>query len=525
MDNFNANILLDVITWGFITSTILIFLFYCIKYGRRINNAKTFLNNFCINNIDSNNPLIISYLTLTSKRKYTSVYANDIINLDSVVKEYQIKLSVISVVPNILTSIGILGTFLGLSIAVASFDSQSSESIRTSIQTLLGGMGTAFWTSVVGMGCSAIFLFIKKHWINCLNWGIDKVCEELDAKYHKSTDEIVIAAFSYTTEDGYVASPNELLISMKESIRDMQTAIARLSTDLCDSIGNALDDSFQQKLVPIITSLSEKLENPAQTLTDSLITEFRNICNEFGNSLTRNVNEQMDDLLERFIDASNSINTLPELIEHVSNKIKDATDSTTKAYNTLIDSTSQQVEKITIISNALCESIEGVQNVLSDLSALHANLDHIPKAIMDARDAIKSASGQLEIAATDISSSIKATDQSNEVTRKAINEYIEKVSLIQSGLKDIFTEISSGLQQYSSTAKTGLQQMLDPFTSSVTAASEQIANSIAPLNDAINDLSDFSESISGLLEEFNKTLKPLDKSIENLARFKELLNK
>ena len=107
--------------------------------------------------------------------------------------------------------------------------------------------------------------------------------------------------------------------------------------------------------------------------------------------------------------------------------------------------------------------------------------------------------------------------------RNAIDDYIASVSLIQSGLKEVFAEISLGLQQYSTTAKEGLQQMLDPFTSSVTDASEQIANSITPLNDAVSDLSEFGDSIHGLLGELNKTLKPLEKSIENLNKFKEIL--
>ena len=524
MHNIDTNLLLNAITYGFIIFTILIFLWYFIKYGLRVRKAKRHLQSFNIDNIDANNQLENSYLNLVGKRMYTSIYANDIINLDSIAKEYRIKLSVISSVPNILTSIGILGTFLGLSIAVTNFDSQSSETIRTSIQILLGGMGTAFWTSVAGMTFSAMFLIIKRHWINSLNWRIDNVCDLLDAKYHKSADQIVIESFSHTTDEGYVVSPNELLISVKNSIHDMQTSMARLSTDLCDSIGNAMDDSFQNKLVPIINELSAKLENPAQALTDSLIAEFRNICDDFSNNLTKGVNEQMDDLLERFIDASNSINTLPETIDHVTNSLKETSDKTTEAYNTLIDTTSQQVEKISTISDALCESIESVKGILSNISTLHSNLDYLPKAIAEAKDAIKSASSKIETAAGDIYTSVRAADSANEVTRKTIDDYITSVSLIQSGLKDVFAEISLGLQQYSSTAKEGLQQMLDPFTSSVTEASEQIANSITPLNDAVSDLSEFGDSIHGLLGELNKTLKPLEKSIENLNKFKEILN-
>lgn len=512
----NTNLILDVITAGFISITAIIFFYYIIKYGLKVRKAGKYLEGLNIDNIDVSSPLMQSYQSLLGKKMCTSEYANDIINIDSLAKEYRIKLSVISAVPNILTSIGILGTFVGLSIAITSFDSQSAESIRSSIQVLLGGMGTAFYTSVVGMFCSAVFLMIKKHWINKLNWRIDKVCELLDAKYHKSADDLIIASFSHTTEDGYTVTPQELILSVKEGIRDMQTSLARLSTDLCDSIGNAMDESFQNKLVPIIKELSEKLENPAQAITDSLMTEFRNICNDFSENLTKGVNDQMDDLLERFIDASNAINTLPETIELVNISLKETTNKTTNAYNSLLESTTQQIENITDISNTLCKSLEEVQNVLSNMSDIHSKLDYLPQVIAEAKDAIKSASSKIETAIDGINKSIQNADNLNEETRSKIEDYLTSVSLIQAGLKDMFAEISIGLNQYSSTAREGLQKMLDPFTTSVTEASEQMANSITPLNDTVNDLSEFAESIHNLLENLNKTLKPLEKSIKEI---------
>lgn len=50
--------------------------------------------------------------------------------------------------PSILTSIGIFGTFLGVALGLAEFD---TGSIQSSVPALLEGLKTAFWTSIAGL--------------------------------------------------------------------------------------------------------------------------------------------------------------------------------------------------------------------------------------------------------------------------------------------------------------------------------------------------------------------------------------
>src|SRR5689334_19770816 len=51
--------------------------------------------------------------------------------------------------PTILTITGIFGTFLGIAIGLANFD---TNKIQESVPALLAGMKTAFWASVAGVG-------------------------------------------------------------------------------------------------------------------------------------------------------------------------------------------------------------------------------------------------------------------------------------------------------------------------------------------------------------------------------------
>ena len=61
-----------------------------------------------------------------------------------------------SLAPALMTSLGILGTFWGILIALYPLDFSPDE-INASIHSLLSGMKTAFFTSLLGLGFFIIF--------------------------------------------------------------------------------------------------------------------------------------------------------------------------------------------------------------------------------------------------------------------------------------------------------------------------------------------------------------------------------
>ena len=63
----------------------------------------------------------------------------------------------VSYTPTLLTSMGILGTFVGIVVGLLGFD---SHNIQESIGPLLEGLKTAFITSLVGMASSILYKII-----------------------------------------------------------------------------------------------------------------------------------------------------------------------------------------------------------------------------------------------------------------------------------------------------------------------------------------------------------------------------
>ncbi len=70
--------------------------------------------------------------------------------------------NLVNQVPGALTGLGILGTFIGLSMGLQSFATGSAAEITGSIAPLMGGIKVAFHTSIYGMVFSLVFNYVSK---------------------------------------------------------------------------------------------------------------------------------------------------------------------------------------------------------------------------------------------------------------------------------------------------------------------------------------------------------------------------
>lgn len=88
-------------------------------------------------------------------RIYSTVEAEDYFNIQAFTGALYTHFY--SGMAGVFTGIGILGTFVGLTIGLLGIDTSSTAALQGGISVLLSGMTTAFWTSVVGIGFGLIF--------------------------------------------------------------------------------------------------------------------------------------------------------------------------------------------------------------------------------------------------------------------------------------------------------------------------------------------------------------------------------
>jgi NADH:ubiquinone oxidoreductase subunit 3 (subunit A) len=191
-----------------------------------------------------------------------------------------LNLRLINNVSNILIGFGILGTFVGLTYGIADSNFETTEAIKNSINNLLSGMGTAFVTSIWGMGLSLLFTVIFKLWQSNITRIIQDLCLELDSenkieqeqyeivqqeKQRKIINELFNEYLVADTDQGKQLPKNVFRQLLEESVK--QTAsLQTFSDDLGTSIELAMEklvaDNNQQisqlieeKLVPVLEDL------------------------------------------------------------------------------------------------------------------------------------------------------------------------------------------------------------------------------------------------------------------------------
>lgn len=501
---------------------------------------------------DELNKTKIGRMFLDSKLDQTSDYIEDTISTQAVAAGYKLNLRLMQAVPSILTSLGILGTFIGLAYSVWHFDSSSSESIRASIETLLSGMGTAFFTSVAGMLCSVLFLWFERSRYNCLSNSVDALCARVNKQYHRPSGALLDAGLEKISNkiDGLQLSiGNDLDKVLGEKVAPIMKDISHQIEGLELNFGDDLDKVFDEKVTPIMTEISHKLENPAKTVADGLLSEFKKLSDNFADRLTEKVNGKMNELLQQFILATNEMKGVPAAIntatenliksgemsieaqkeftketqsqfekytEELTSAVKEQLseiqhqmESTSgalkgipeeiahsvEAQKTVTEEFSQQIAKLGSIEAIYSAAIEKITSANQDLADAKSNINALTNKISDVATSIENASNGIVESTENMLADFERINNLNQVVATQVKGYSDRISGIENGLKGIFDEIEKGLNRYASTSSKNMQGLLDTFTTAVAKASQEISNATSPLH----------EAVSGILNALEKT--------------------
>ncbi|MBR1585902.1 MAG: MotA/TolQ/ExbB proton channel family protein [Clostridia bacterium] len=172
------------------------------------------------------------------------------------------------VVPGLLTSLGILGTFIGLMRGLSGLDLNDAAKTMESIPQLIGGMTYAFTTSIAGVACSLLFNMLNRMAYGSATRAIDDFNDAFtDLVMQKPLDDSV------------------QLICQQE---DRSAMLRRMSGDLSARISDGILSSVQQSLVPVAQSMNQFILGQTQTQIEGV----NNIVNQFIAQMNRSLGNQ-----------------------------------------------------------------------------------------------------------------------------------------------------------------------------------------------------------------------------------------
>ena len=469
--------------------------------------------------------------------KKTNIPAIEFFNMQNIAKPFKVNLKALDAASGILVGLGLMGTFLGLTIGIANFDSSNSENIQKSIQTLLNGMYIAFLTSLVGMGASILNTGFDKHWRNNLQSKIKDFTDSLDALYYVDDMELLQyrqhSLLEFTDEDGNKASISSAIGHILEESKSQTAALSSFNTDLSTMLNNSLGEQIDQKLGPKmnaviehIDKLAETVVSPANDMMEKVASELKYsmtlIVNEFKQKVSDTATQQLDSISQSLASATKAIDVLPENISNAINSMQEAVanveksmlsltedimskqadllalqESTTKESNKLIEELKAGIDRLDTVNGNYADTIADFKKAQShiekSLDYVKDITENMQKAVFNFHNSQTEYAENMKQLQIQSQGSIDSVSQLIRRSGEMSQEYASQFSVIKEGLSGIFENMKEGLEEYSKTMQQTTRNYLQQYSQSLTETADSLKTSIDMMSDAISDLNEVVE--------------------------------
>lgn len=411
--------------------------------------------------------------------------------------------------PNILTSLGILGTFTGIVIGLLEFNFGSTEEINASLPKLLDGLKTAFVTSLAGMLSAIIFKWIDSSYFFARRQAQD------------SPDEITP---NHIHEE--LKASNANLLSLKQALAGQEDGSLVGILKLARADLREAREQDLKRFEKFETSLFEQMENFAELLaksaTETVIEALRQVIVEFNNNLTEQFGEnfkRLDESVKKLVDWQQQyMQQMEQMSEHYAEGVK-AIDSTRLAVVDIGEKTAEIPKSMAEMQTVLQVNQHQIQELQRHLEAfvqlkekatsampeIQTNLDRVTSQLSESTEKMKIA---LLEGATEFGQSVKTT---NQAMTEVANNVQNNADQIRESLVDSAQSIGSATRDMMDSLDKGATTLRDSVTQSIEVAlsgiKAGIEKSVGQMESELNRV--IKDSSTGL-QDTNKMM------IENL---------
>ncbi|MPQ42736.1 hypothetical protein [Clostridium tarantellae] len=249
----------------------------------------------------------------------------------------------IKILPSFFIALGLLGTFLGLTLAI--FDTKmalnsidSMSNFTLALQDPISSMASAFWTSIAGVISSIILNSLNVRLENDKSNFEDLLEDYLDNKIyadHANTFNKIFEEFNVTVKETMLTLTVEMSELFKNGVEELVNKINSNSIDLTKSAEALQGYTVEfEKLVGSLDTTITKFEIPVDKFNVS-IENFEVISGELNNKFTESFGEfisKVENLQDNFSVLSNSIDSNKETMEGMGIAISEEAESLRECY-------------------------------------------------------------------------------------------------------------------------------------------------------------------------------------------------
>lgn len=376
----------------------------------------------------------------------------------------------VELAPNILTSIGIFGTFLGVALGLWSFD---TTDIHGSVPKLMDGLKTAFWSSIAGLlGALTIKLRSTFSQANRRTENQTRAAsiDDLDASLKLLADQ-----FNPENTKSVPSLLKEQHEENQNGVRQIVYVLEHYEERMADANAKALVEAIEAVMQDFNTRINEQYGDNFKRLNES-VGKMLDWQNNYRAQLQQLIDEQ----------------------ERTASSMKEA---------------SNAFEYMVKHANAFNGISESLQDLLSGMEAQRANLEDqlggLAAVVNNAADGLPQLEGRIAALTTGIA------EQVHEQQRWTV----EHITQAQEGIHQQMSEVMerSGAQ---------LQQQQQLTHQQLTRIAEKVERQVAVLDDSMEEelnkaLQSFGMQLTALSEKFVSDYSPLTQKLQDVVKLAE----
>jgi ABC-type transporter Mla subunit MlaD len=387
--------------------------------------------------------------------------------------------------PNLLTGLGILGTFMGLAAGVGAarvgLSSGDPTEITASLQQLLSGASLAFLTSITGIGSSILFVLVERRATWFLNLAVDDWVKAIESCLQRVTTEGVA------------------LLQLGE-LRNTTKQLTRFNTELIFSLEQALEEKIAGRLSPHLERLVEVVEGLRTDRSSDAGKMIERALGEFTEAMQESTGSQFEEMASIVADLNRTLKASSDRMAESQRDIQVALESVINTVRTSMN------DGASAMTETLQQSLATVTRELSAASSQVA--DQLTTSSISAatqlQDAIGSVTDTLAKtgveAASQITGSLDGLQGAAETLRQSTQQN-------QRVLKDMttFVEQLNRLRGTIESAQQSIIEVSQPIgraAHDIGASSDRVADTVVRAGTLVDRI----DGVVGRLEENQKSV-------------------
>ena len=330
----------------------------------------------------------------------------------------------------VMTGLGILGTFIGLSLGLQSFNTGSTAEITNSIEPLMAGIKVAFHTSIYGMVFSLVFNFVYKRILD----DAEQAVKDFLGSFKK-----------YVLPDTAAEGINRLI-----ELEQKQTEII---SDMSGKVTHLLSNGLREVLDPQFDRFNDTIVGFANMATKNQMDQLTLVVNSFISQM----NASLGGMFSKLSETVDSTLAIQSENEKQMTRMFEKNANTSDNINLILTRTKEMADALKMYADTLQE-LQGRMSATADMLRQHREDDR------QVLDGITGYITELEDYRKALNNSVHVADTSMQSQLRMVTELKEMTDNLPEDVRDTFEVINANLQKVENHFKETIEQMHQVLT-------------------------------------------------------------